>query len=202
VKLIELWITAGASDTLPVNAIKDAPAGFGSTPAVAEVVIEEIDPAAVAKMRVGIAPAVAQLQKRFPNILEYESRGSANLFLNASILGPKFGDSDLAAFASVAGNITIADFSRTAITDRSSPAIAAMKRVRVLRLMNTTITDSTVEALGALDQLESLNVFGTRVTSGALPAVAKLPKLAHFYAGQTAILPNSFPSVLAGKIIF
>ena len=202
VKLIELWITAGASDTLPVNAIKDAPAGFGSTPAVAEVVIEEINPAAVAKMRAGIAPAVAQLQKRFPNILEYESRGSANLLLNASMLGPKFGDSDLAAFAPIAGSITIADFSRTAITDRSSRALAAMKRLVILRLMNTTITDSTVEALGALDQLESLNVFGTRVTSAALPAVAKLPKLAHFYAGQTAIPPNSVPNDLAGKIIF
>jgi uncharacterized membrane protein len=202
VKLIELWIASGASDTVHVDAIKDAPADSAS-PIVAEVIFDEIDPATVTRLRAGIAPAVAQLQKRFPNILDYESRGSANLLLNASILGPKFGDSDLAAFTPLAEHITVADFSRTAITDRSVTAIAAMKRLRVLRLMNTGITDATVEGLGALDQLESLNIFGTRVTPAALPTVAKLPKLAHFYAGETAIHTDiSVPTGLTGKIVF
>jgi hypothetical protein len=202
VKLIELWIGSGASGTLPVDAIKDAPAG-GASAVVAEVIFDEIDPGAVTRLRAGIAPVVAQLQKRFPNILDYESRGSANLFLNASILGPKFGDSDLAALAPLAEHITLADFSRTAITDRSVTAIAAMKKLRVLRLMNTGITDATVEGLGSLDQLESLNVFGTRVTSAALPAVAKLPKLAHFYVGQTLIHTDmSVPRGLTGKVVF
>lgn len=202
VQVIGLWIGWGASDTLPVDAIKDAPAGSAS-PTVADVIFEEIDPAAVTKVRAADALAVAQLQKQFPNILDYESRGSADLHLNASMLGLKFGDSDLAAFAPLAEHITVADFSRTAITDRSASSIAAMKRLRVLRLMNTGITDATVLRLGSLDQLESLNVYGTPVTSAALPAIAKLPKLAHLYAGETAIPPGtSVPSVLAGKIAF
>ena len=154
-------------------------------------------------MRAAVAPAVIQLQKQFPNILEYESRGSANLYLNASLLGPKFGDSDLAAFATLADHITVADFSRTAITDRSVSSIAAMKRLRVLRLTNTGITDATMQQLGSLDQLESLNAFGTRVTSSALPAIAKLPKLAHFYVGQTQVAADvSVPKELAGKLVF
>ena len=202
VKLIELWIGAGASDTLALNAIQGAPSGFASSP-VAEVSFEEIDPAAVTRLRATVAPAVIQLQKQFPNILEYESRGSANLYLNASLLGSKFGDSDLAAFAPLAEHITVTDFSRTAITDLSATAIAAMKQLRVLRLMNTGITDTTVEGLGALDQLESLNVFGTRVTPAALPAIAKLPKLAHFYVGQTQVPAGvSVPKELAGKLVF
>src|SRR6202790_5025437 len=147
VKLIELWIGAGASGTLPVNAIKDA-AGSASA-SVAEVTFEEIDAAAVTKQRAGIASSVTQLQKQYPNILEYESRGSANLILNASILGPKFGDHDLEALAPLAEHITVADFSSTAITDRSATAIAAMKRLRVLRLMHSGITDNTVKGLGA-----------------------------------------------------
>jgi len=201
VKLIELWIGAGASGTLPVNAIKDA-AGSASA-SVAEVTFEEIDAAAVTKQRAGIASSVTQLQKQYPNILEYESRGSANLILNASILGPKFGDHDLEALAPLAEHITVADFSSTAITDRSATAIAAMKRLRVLRLMHSGITDNTVQGLGALDQLESLNVFDTPVTPAALPAIARLPKLGHFYAGQTAI-PNGVvvPQALTGKIVF
>jgi uncharacterized membrane protein len=201
VKLIELWIGAGASDTLPVNAITDAPVGSGP-PAVAEVTFEQIDPVAVAKLRAKLAPAVAQLQKQFPNILDYESRGSADLFLNASILASKFGDHDLAAFGPVAEYITVADFSRTAITDHSLTAIAAMKRLRVLRLMNTGITDTTLQGLGTLDQLESLNVFGTRVTSASLSSITKLPKLAHFYAGQTAIPSSSVPKGPTDKVIF
>lgn len=201
VKLIELWIGAGASDTLALNAIQGAPTSFASSPA--EVSFEELDPAAVTKMRAEIAPAVAQLQKRFPNILDYESRGSANLYLNASLLGPKFGDSDLADFAPLADHITVADFSRTAITDLSATAIAAMKQLRVLRLVNTGITDVTMQRLGALDQVESLNVFGTRVTPGALPTIAKLPKLAYLYVGQTAIPTGvSVPKELAGKLVF
>ena len=192
VKLIELWIAAGASDRLPPDAIKEAPGVSASPTAPPEVTFEKIDGAAVIKLRAQVAPLVAPLQKRFPNILDYESRGSANLLLNASILGPKFGDSDLAALAPVAEHITVADFSRTAITDHSAPAIAAMKQLHVLRLVNTRITDTTVQGLGALDQLESLNVFGTSVTPAALPAIARLPKLAHFYAGQTAIPTEVF----------
>ena len=203
VKLIELWIGAGASDALPVDAIKGAPAGSASPSTVAEVTFEEIDQAAVTKLRTKFAPAVAQLQKRYPNILDYESRSSANLILNASILGPKFGDSDLAALVPLAEQITVADFSRTAITDRSATAMSAMKRLRILRLMHTRITDTTVQTLGTLDQLESLNVFDTPVTPAALLTIARLPRLAHCYAGQTAIpAGTSVPQALAGKLVF
>ena len=111
---------------------------------------DEIDTAAVAGLRLRVEPELAQLQKKLPNVLEYESRGSADLLLNASILGSKFGDSDLALLSPLAEHITVADFSRTAITDRSAPAIAAMKRLRVLRLMHTGITDAMPQGLGSL----------------------------------------------------
>ena len=203
VKLIELWIGAGASGTLAADAIKDAPTGSASSPAVADVTFEEVDTATVTRLRAGITSLVSQLQRRYPNILQYESRGSADLILDASLLGAKFGDGDLAALAPLAEHISIADLSRTAITDHSAPSIAAMKRLRILRLMNTRITDATVQELGSLDQLESLNVFGTQVTPAALPAVAKLPKLAHCYVGQTGIpVGITAQQALAGKLVF
>ena len=203
VKVIELWIGAGASGTLPVDAIKDVPAGSGPSALAAEVTFEEIDTAAVTRLRAEVALLVTRLQKRYPNILDYESQDSANLILNASILGPKFGDSDLEGFAALAEHITVADFSRTAITDRSASTIAAMKRLRVLRLMHTRITDSTVQCLGNLDQLQSLNVFDTTITPAALPTIARLPKLAHCYAAQTAIPTRiAVPQALIGKLVF
>jgi hypothetical protein len=203
INLVEAWVAAGASGTLTADAIKEAPAPSTSTTPPAEVTFEEIDPAAIVKLRADLEPALGEIQKRFPNILEYESRGSANLVLNASILGPKFGDSDLAALASLAGHITVADLSRTAITDHSAPAIAGMKQLHVLRLTSTRITDTTVQALGSLDQLESLNVFGTPITPAALQGVANLPKLEHLYVGQTGVqASSSIPQPLTGKLVF
>jgi uncharacterized membrane protein len=201
-KLIELWIGAGASGALSQDAIKNLPAGGSVAAAPIQVSFPEIDRVAVAKAREKIAAAIAQLQDKFPNILDYESRGSANLVLNASLLGLRFGDSDVQAFSAVAEHITVADFSRTSITDRAAPAIAAMTHLRVLRLAQTKITDRTIKALNACNQLQSLNVYGTGVTAAALPLLEKLPKLEHFYAGQTAITPGiSVPQDLTGKLV-
>ncbi len=199
-KTIELWIGAGASETLAVDAIKNAPSESG---APAEVKVEEVDPAAVAKLRSAIAPAVSQLRKQFPGILDYDSRGSSDLRLNASLLGSKFGDQDLEAFTPVADHIIVADLSRTAVTDHSAPAIAAMKRLRVLRIIDTRLTDASLFRLDGLNQLESLDVYGTPITPAVLPMIAKLPKLSHFYAGQTGIQPGkSMPESLIGKVVF
>ena len=190
VKLIELWISAGASGTQLADAIKDIPLESG-LPAVAEVSFEEFDPVATAKQRAALAPIVVQLQQRFPAALDYESRGSADLVINASLLGSKFGDNDLAALAPLSEHIVIADFSGTAITDSSASAIGAMKRLRSLRLMHTKITDATVQALVPLSQLESLNLFDTPVTPVAFTVIGRLPKLRHLYAGETKISPDA-----------
>jgi uncharacterized membrane protein len=200
VKEIEVWIASGASATLVADAIKNAPSPLA---APAEVKFEDLDPDAVSRERSSIAPQVAQLQKQFPNILDYDSRGSADLRLNASILGTNFSDRDLEAFLPVAGHIIVADLSRTAVTDKSAATIAAMKRLHVLRLMDTRLTDATLLRLDGLSQLESLNVYGTPATAAALPAIAKLPKLSHLYAGHTGIVPGkSVPEALAGKLVF
>ena len=200
VKTIELWIGAGASDRLAVDAIKNAP--FAST-APSEVTFEVVDPDAVAKARSAIETAVSQLQKQFPGILDYDSRASSDLRLNASLLGSKFGDADLEAFATVADHIIVADLSRTAVSDHSAATIASMKRLRILRIMDTRLTDATLSRLEGLNQLESLDVYGTPITPAVLPAIAKLPKLTRFYAGQTGIQPGkSVPEGLASKLVF
>jgi hypothetical protein len=200
VKLIELWIVAGASNTLSVDAINTARATRTIAP---EVTFEQVDSAAVAQRRAALAPTVARLQKQYPNTLEYESRASAELVLNASLLGSRFRDADLAALAEVADQVVVADFSRTNITDHAAPVIASMKGLRVLRLMHTKITDATVRALIGCGQLESLSVFGTAVTPASLATMAHLPKLRHLYVGETTIRADaSIPDVLKGKVLF
>jgi uncharacterized membrane protein len=200
VKLVELWISAGASGTMPANAIKNLPR---PETAVAEVTFREIDLPAVARERTALAGAVSQLQQRFPGILDYESRSSANLVLHASLWGAKFGDQELSEFAPVRERIVAADLSNTAITDRSASSIATMKQLRKLSLMNDGVTDTTVEALRSLSELESLNLFHTAVSAVALQAISGLPKLQRVYVHETKISDDApIPVLLKDKISF
>jgi hypothetical protein len=160
-----------------------------------------VDLAEVAKRRSAIASTVATLQQRFPNVLDYESRGSANVVVNALVMGERFSDDDLAALSPLSQHVVLADFSRTAITDRSAPVLAGMKRLRILRLMHTRIGDVTVRSLAGLDQLESLSVFDTAVTSAALPALEGLPRLKHVYVGQTKVAAAG-STKLKDKLLF
>jgi uncharacterized membrane protein len=201
VKLLELWIAYGASSTLAANAIKEAPTD--AVPVEAEVTFPEMDGAAVAKSRASLAQEVGQLKQRFPNVLDYESRSSAGLVIDASALGARFGDEDLAALQAVSGQIVVADLSGTAITDHSAPLLAGMKEARVLRLTNTKITDATVLSLAGLDRLESLDLYGTSVTPACLKAVENLPKLRHLYVGATRIPSDlTLPDTLKSKLLF
>ncbi|MGH8254554.1 MAG: c-type cytochrome domain-containing protein [Steroidobacteraceae bacterium] len=149
--VIRLWIGAGASGTLPVAWFKTAPRP------VAHVVIPEVDVAALASARAPIAAALQSLQQRFAGAIDYESRGSARLELDASLLGHAFGDSELAAFAPLRGAIVRADLSGTAVGEASALALGDMKNLRVLRMMNVTVGP----AMGA--QLRELRSRGARV---------------------------------------
>src|SRR5437762_2411197 len=62
VKLIELWISAGASGTQLADSVKDLPSDAAPLTAVAEVNFEQFDPVAIAKQRAGLALIVALLQ--------------------------------------------------------------------------------------------------------------------------------------------
>jgi len=118
-------------------------------------------------------------------------------------MGSKFGDAELAAFSSICERIVVADFSSTAITDRSASILGAMKHLRVLRLMHTKITDATVKAVASLEQLESLSLFDTTVTPAALPAIASLHQLRHVYVSGTKISAGTpLPDTLKQKIVF
>ena len=201
-KLIEQWIAGGASGTQMAESVKES--ASGPTPArVPDVNVEEIDPAAVEQKRAGLAATVTQLRKKYPSTVDYESRGSAELAINASLLGQKFGDEDLAALAPVSDHIVVADFSGTAITDRSSGALAGMKHLRSLRLMHTKISDATVQVLAPLSELQSLNLFDTPVTSASLAVLERLPQLRHVYVQQTKISQSAPTSpAMQEKLVF
>lgn len=203
VQSIEKWITAGASVTQLADTANAASLGSPTSPKLPDVEFPHTDPEAVAKSRSALSATVAQLQKQFPNVLDYESRGSANLILNTSLLGAKFGDNELAAFAPVGDRIVTADLSGTAISDHSSKTIAAMKHLRSLRLMRTKISDATIEEISGLPELETLSLYETPVTSASLNAFSRMPKLRRVYVQETKIKPEALTSAeLKSRLVF
>jgi hypothetical protein len=163
----------------------------------------EIDYAAVARLRSGLAAAVARLQAKYPNVITYESRQSADLCLNAAPLRGKFGDEDLAGLAPLYGRIVWADLSGTAVTDGSALGIGAMKGLRVLKLASTAVTDSFVPALASLKQLDTLNIYDTSVTPAAMSGLERLHAIRRIYVASTKIPADTpIPEAFRGKLIF
>jgi uncharacterized membrane protein len=203
VKLIQTWIAEGASRSLRAEVLAALPGNASTETTVAEVTFPATDPAAVARERAAVASILSRVQLRLPNIVEYESRTSADLVVNASWRGAKFGDDELAELAALSPSIVAADFTGTAITDRSARVIAAMKKLRHLRMAHTAITDRTIESLGSLDELESLSVFDTQVTESSLSMFIRLAKLRKVYAGGTKIPQGiAMSSPVREKLVF
>lgn len=201
IKTIEAWIKAGASEASPLNAVQGASTNVAAAPK--EIELPEYDPSIADKARSSHAADVAALQKRYPDLLQYESRTSAMLSLNASLAGEKFGDSDLASFKLVLEQIRTADFSGTSISDHSSDLIASMKNLRLLRLSHTRVTDDGVKRLHDLAHLQSVNLLGTQVTPAVLGVIASMPKMEHLYVANTRITPASANTpTLKQKLIF
>jgi len=150
--VVRLWIGAGASGVQPVADFKSAPRP------VARVTIAKLDPAVVAAARAPLASALHALQERFPDVIDYESRGSARLELRAALLGGTFGDREFAAFAPVRDDIVWADLSGTAVGEPSASAVTEMKGLRVLRMMNMHVGPAMAAALEKL-RLRGLKVY-------------------------------------------
>ena len=164
--VIRLWIEHGASGTLAVDAIKNAPK------MKKEVTFPEFDPELVAEKRAPIASIKANIQSRLPGVVSFESRSSANVVVNASILGSYFGDREMAMLAPLRDYVVRLDASRTAVTDAAIGALPqTMPNLKVLIVKDTAITDESVAGLASLSELSVLTVTGSFVTADALGAL-------------------------------
>ncbi len=165
VTIIKLWIAAGASGVQPPAEIKGAPAP------VRNIRFTEIDEDATLKARAPLSNLIAQTRKRYPGLIEYESRGSANLELHAAQIGAQFGDADLAAIAPLADHIVFADFSGTKLTDAARQIILTMRSLRTLRLNDTSVTDGLISGLTELNSLRSVTLIRTAATPKSISAL-------------------------------
>lgn len=164
--VLRLWIEHGASPQLAAASVRNAP------PLPKVVTFPTADPARVVQERAPLAQTVADLQQRFPGVIAYASRGSADIQVNAAVLGERFGDEDLAAMAPLAPHIVELDASRTAITDASAPLLKTMSRLRRVRLNHSSVGEATAETLASIGSLQSVAIVGTSITADDLGSLA------------------------------
>lgn len=160
VKVIELWIAAGASGDTRADRIAGAP-----PPPPAPIVIASLDPEAVATARAPLQAQVRALSDRYPDSIAYQARDSAEIRIDAQRLGEKFGDADLARLAALAAAVTRLDLSGTAISDAGADSLSAFVRLEALRLDGTNTGDAILAATGNMSRLKSLGLVDTGVTA-------------------------------------
>jgi uncharacterized membrane protein len=211
VQVLRRWVTLGAPASGSLSALKLDATTLATIARLPELVrinkdamgTVELDPAAVAKLRAPLATTVRQLGMRFPGVLEYESRQSANLRLNASVAGSHFDDDALAAFAPLAEHLVWCDLTGTKVTDRSAVHLGAMKKLQVLRLTRTGVTDLTAQSIATLPELKSVGLFGTAITPAVLPVFSRVATLEKLYVGGTTIsAATPCPPALRDKLVF
>lgn len=155
-RVLELWIAAGASGSAPVDSIAGAP-----PPTAAPIVVEPLDAEAVAKARLPLEEKVGALSARYPDSVRYLSRDSAALIVDVQRLGADFDDADLAQFEPVAAAVSRLDLSGTAITDAAAASLAAFVQLESLRLNGTRVGDRVLTAVSQLRGLKTLTLVDT-----------------------------------------
>lgn len=158
-RVVELWIAAGASGETPVASIADAP-----PPPSPPIVVKPLDPEAVAKARAPLEEPVRALMARYPDSIRYLSRDSAALTVDVQRLGADFDDADLAQLEPVAAVVSRLDLSGTAITDAAAATLAAFGQLEALRLNGTRTGDAALTAVSQMRGLKTLTLVDTNAS--------------------------------------
>ena len=172
IKIIELWIAAGATTQI-------ADAGIPGLPPSPE------ENAVAAPLTADYRPqlkTIAGLESSLGVRLVPRSQNPTDgLILRTASAPERCNDATLAQLAPVANLIVDAELARTMVTDKGMQAIANFSNLRILDLSHTSITSAGVKELMKLDKLESLNLTQTRVTQNAAAELQAKPGLKRIY---------------------
>jgi uncharacterized membrane protein len=177
-KLLELWINAGSSPTIGVEAVAGAPA-----------ITKPLEP---------LAPdyrpdqqTIAQLEAALGVRLVPRSQNPRDgLILRTASFPAHCNDAALAKLAPIARYVVDAELSRTPVTDAGLKTLASFTNLRRLDLSGTAITSAGLGVLSALPKLELLNLTATRVNDAGVGPLRKQLSFTHIYVFQTNVTPS------------
>ncbi len=172
-KLLELWIAAGASPSVGIDAVAGAPA--------AAKPYEPLTPDYQPEQSL-----ISQLEASLGVRLVPRSQNPRDgLILRTAGFPAHCNDVALSKLVPVARYIVDAELSRTPVTDAGLKTLAQFSNLRALDLSHTAITSAGLGALVELPKLETLNLTATAVDDTGLGLLRKRSSLRRVYVFQT-----------------
>ncbi len=168
VKVLELWIAAGASETTSLAAIKGAPA----------LAARKAPVAALAPDWHPRAAQIAQFEKSTGlRLVPRSAVPTDGLVLRTASAPTRCDDAALAQLAPLADLVVEAELARTKITDVGLVSLATFSNLCALDLTRTAVTSGGLGTLVPLQKLESINLTSTEVDDTGVARLKQLPAL-------------------------
>lgn len=180
IKVLEIWIGAGASDTAELGAFTGVP-------------LPEVRKAPAPPLAPDWHPRAAQiaaLEKSLGVKLVARSQVATDgLVLRTASAPAHCNDAALAQLAPVADLIVDAELARTKITDAGLPALASWKNLRRADLSATKVSSEGLGVFASLANLEALNLTGTQVDAAGVDKLKTQPALKGLWYYATPAQP-------------
>ena len=178
IKVLELWIASGASDTLEVGAIKGVPA------LKAHVVV------ALAPDYHNRQALIADLEKALGlRLLPRSQVATDGLVLRTASAPERATDTALAKLRPVADLIVDAELARTPVTNAGLKNLAAWTNLRALDLSHTAVSGPGLAPLSRLKKLESVNLTETSADPASIAKLEHQPGVKHVYSFNLKAAP-------------
>jgi hypothetical protein len=182
IKVIELWIKAGASPIAAVSEFPEAPP-------------LKRPPAPVVPLTDDWLPLVAQIralqQELGVKLAPRSLVATDGLVLRTASAPWRCDDAALAKLEPLAAYIVEAELARTKVTDVGLQAIARWNNLRSLDLTRTAVSSRGIAQLGTLQKLEKLNLTSTGVDNDGFRALREIPALKQLWVFESQVTDAS-----------
>ena len=190
IKIIELWLTAGASSTEKLSAFPHAPA---PKPRRAETVALAPDWRPFAKQIQAVE------RETGVRIVPRSQVPTDGLVLRTASMASRCDDAALGKLSPFAALIVEAELARTKITDAGLVALGRWENLRTADLTRTAVTSGGLGALKNLQKLESLNLTNTAVDDEGVKLLKAMPALKRIWVFGTKVTAQTPDGRVAGK---
>jgi uncharacterized membrane protein len=182
IKVIELWIVSGASNSLPAIEVRGAPPLLAS----------EIPVVPLTRDYRPQLPLITSLEHELGVRLVPRSRNPQDGLILRTVSAPERCDDVAVARLKVIGMLIVdAELARTKVTDAGLKTLATFSNLRVLDLAHTAVTSAGVPILARLGRLESLNLTATVVDDAGVAALRRKQTLKRLYLFETKCTAQS-----------
>ena len=176
IKVIELWIASGATNTLPELEVRGAP----PAPKPASPVLP-----LVKDYRPQLKTISSLEQELGVRLVPRSQNPTDGLILRTVSAPERCDDKTLARLKSVGDLVVDAELARTKITDEGLQTLSTFSNLRSVDLAHTNVTSKGVPLLAHLNHLETLNLTATPVDDVGVVALRHKQSLKRLYLFET-----------------